>query len=1125
MAPIQKLLRPGAVTFISLLLTVHPVSFGGAFSTARPSLANTADSSDATERYAGTQAARVREIYGKLPLSFQSNSGQTDGRVRFLAQGAGYALFLTDSEAVLRLREGQSRREAATTRVMRSKGQSDTNGRSHDLDLASQPLRGLDEAAKSIAPPNVLRIRLMGANKRSEASGEDEQEGKSNYFVGNDPTKWRTNVGHYSRVRYANVYAGIDQLYYGNHGQLEYDFIVAPGADYEQISLQFEGAKPVRIDAATGELVLKFRDGSEVRQLQPYAYQEVDGQKRGVAARYVRKQKGQIGFALEGYDPLRPLVIDPVLIYSTYLGGSGSDTGNGIAVDSFGNAYVTGETESLNFPTANAIQSGYGGSFDVFVTKINTAGSARVYSTFLGGGAGDEGNGIAVDSFGNAYITGSTTSNNFPTAFAIQPTLSGNRDAFVTKLNAAGSAFFYSTYLGGSSNDISNAIAVDSAGTAYITGSTNSNNFPIAGAIQQANGGVLDAFVTRINAAGSARLYSTYLGGVGEDIGFGIAVDSSNNAYFTGSTASFNFPTLSPIQGMLRGGTDAFVTKLNSSGLALYSTYLGGGGTDVGRGVAVDSSGNAHVAGYTLSTNFPTAAALQPTLRGATDAFVTKFNTAGSVLVYSTYLGGVDGNDLGYGIQVDAFGNTYVTGYTTSTNFPTVSPIQPAKGDFFNADAFVTKFNVAGSALVYSTYLGGANIDEGHGLAVDSLGNAYVTGITFSSNFPTASPIQPVNGGGNNVVSSDAFVTKIRDDSVPPLTVQLSASNYAVGEGGGRAQIVVIRANSLAAATVDYVTNDNAGLNECNLFNGVASSRCDYAISIGTLRFAAGEASKTIFIPIVDDSYAEGNEAFNITLSNPTGTTLSSPTTATITIQDNETTNGANPIDGVDFFIRQQYIDILGREPEPAGLAGWRNVLNNCGTTVAPPCDRIEVAAGFFRSEEFQSRGYFIYRFYSTVGRIPLYSEFIRDFAKVSGFLTADQLQANKVAFVDEFMARAEFQTKYSATFNNPTAYVDALLLTVGLPAHPSRASWIAGLTNGSLTRAQVLRQLVESTEVYNKYYNEAFVIMQYFGYLRRTADASYLDWLQTMNQTGGDYRTMINGFINSAEYRRRFGP
>ena len=372
-----------------------------------------------------------------------------------------------------------------------------------------------------------------------------------------------------------------------------------------------------------------------------------------------------------------------------------------------------------------------------------------------------------------------------------------------------------------------------------------------------------------------------------------------------------------------------------------------------------------------------------------------------------------------------------------------------------------------------------------------------------------------------------AYSLTLVEPQLVGAALQLTSQNYFIGEGGGSVQVIAIRSDHIGPASVDYTTSDTAGLNECNVFNNAASSRCDYATSIGTLRFADGDDLKTIFIPIVDDSYAEGNETFKITISNPVGVALSTIISATINIQDNETVNGTNPIDGVDFFIRQNYIDFLGREPDPAGLAGWRNVLNNCGTSVPPPCDRIEVSAGFFRSEEFQSRGYFIYRFYSAVGRIPLSGEFFPDFAKVSGFLTPEQLEANKVAYVNEFIARAEFQTKYSATFNDPTGYVNALLQTVGLPNHPSRAGWIATLTtnNTAANRALVLRQLVESAEVYNKYYNEAFVIMQYFGYLRRTADASYLNWIQTMNQTGGDYRIMINGFMNSAEYRRRFGP
>ena len=360
-----------------------------------------------------------------------------------------------------------------------------------------------------------------------------------------------------------------------------------------------------------------------------------------------------------------------------------------------------------------------------------------------------------------------------------------------------------------------------------------------------------------------------------------------------------------------------------------------------------------------------------------------------------------------------------------------------------------------------------------------------------------------------------------------PDTIEFSSSSFVVQEGVSAAQITVTRSNTSSAATVAYSTSDNAGLNACSVVNGMGSSRCDYTNSVGSLSFAAGEASKTIFIPLVDDAYAEGNEHFMVTLTNASGGNLGSVVTTNITIQDNEAFNGSNPIDSADFFIRQHYIDFLGRDADPAGLAGWRNVLQNCGVTIAQPCDRIEVSAGFFRSPEFQQRGYYIYRFYSAAGKIPLYPEFVPDLAKVSGFLSDEQLEANKAAFVDEFMSRPEFQNKYASTFGSPTAYVDALLQTVGLPNHPGRQAWLNHLSasNTATTRGQVLRGLVESTELYNKYYNEAFVIMQYFGYLRRTADASYLDWINTMNQTGGDYRTMINGFMNSGEYRQRFGP
>jgi hypothetical protein len=363
---------------------------------------------------------------------------------------------------------------------------------------------------------------------------------------------------------------------------------------------------------------------------------------------------------------------------------------------------------------------------------------------------------------------------------------------------------------------------------------------------------------------------------------------------------------------------------------------------------------------------------------------------------------------------------------------------------------------------------------------------------------------------------------------LPSPSVQVTGGSFS--EGSGRATLTMTRtSNTAVAETFNYATSDTSGLTPCNTFNGAASSRCDYATSVGALSFAPGETTRTLSIPLVDDAFAEGAERFTVTISLPLVFGLSLPIDFTVTITDNDVVTGSsNPADQTPFFVRQHYIDFLGREPDAIGNQGWQNVLNNCPSSGKDAngnfCDRVEVSAGFFRSEEFQNRGYFVYRLYSAVGRIPLYPEFMPDFAKVSGFLSAQQLEDNKAAFVHEFMARTDYQNKYGS-ITDPTAYVNALLATVGLPNHPSKAGWIAALSVGTRTKAQVFRELSESGEVYSKYYTEAFVIMQYFGYLRRSADISYLQWIQTMNQTGGNYRTMISGFLNSAEYRQRFGP
>ena len=730
------------------------------------STASVADSNSAPHADPKAQA-RILDSYGKLPLAFEANHGQTDGRVKFLSRTGGYTLFLTGDEAVMAL-----------------SGKKTSPDKARDALTARTLPAGIAEAKAG----GVLRMKLRNANPAAKVTGVDELGGRSNYFIGNDSTKWRTNVPTYAKVKYEGIYSGIDLVYYGNQRQLEYDFIVAPGADPRRIAFGVSGAQRIHQDAQ-GELVFKVGE-DEVRWHKPVAYQEKNGERQLVAARYAIADGNRVGFEVAKYDAGRPLYIDP-LIYSTYLGGSGPDAGQGIAVDSAGDAYVTGYTSSSNFPvTPGAFQTGKGSDSDAFVTKINPSGSALVYSTYLGGSGPNAGRGIAVDSAGNAYVTGFTSSPNFPvTPGAFQTTYGGDGNAFVTKINPTGSALVYSSYLGGSGGsgggDSGSAIALDNSGEAYVTGLTKSTNFPTTPGVFQAvcrSATCYSAFVTEFNATGSALVYSTYLGGNVADEGYGIAVDSAGNAYVTGFTSSPNFPvTPGAFQTVCNGEDrsypceDAFVTKLNPTGSALaYSTYLGGsggrgdGGGNYGVGIAVDSSGSAYVTGWTGSPNFPEVGGFQGYgTKG--DAFVTKFNATGSALIYSSYLGG-NSSDEGFGIAVDSSGNAYVTGVTDSFDFPvTPGAIQAKCGNRkkCGGNAFVSEVNSTGSGLVYSTYLGGNVVDAGYGIAVDGTGNAYVTGLTYSANFPVSrGALQTAYGG-----DEDAFVSKIQPVAGPVATV------------------------------------------------------------------------------------------------------------------------------------------------------------------------------------------------------------------------------------------------------------------------------------------------------------------------------------------------------------------
>ncbi len=752
---------------------------------------------------------RLLTAFGQVPLSFEANVGQTDPAVKYLARGSGYGVFLTPGEAVLSL---------LTPPPVADVALGDSGSEEDPVPPAPGPI--------TLASPQsaVLRVQFVGANPIPTVAGHDPIAATSNYFTGSDPSRWLTDVPQFAAVEYQNLWSGINLVYHGNPQQLQYDFIVSPGADPGAIRLNYSGADQLQLDPG-GNLVISFPGGSVVQKA-PVVYQDINGSRVAVEGRYEMRGSSEVGFHLGAYDPTRTLVIDPVLTYSTYLGGSGNDQGWGIAVDGGGNAYIAGFTASTNFPTTGPAQAANaGGSFDVLVTKLNAAGTARVYSTYLGGSGSDQGIAVAVDSSGRAYVTGLTASTNFPRVNAFQNALGGSNDVFFLRLNAAGNALEYSTYLGGTGNDQGLGVAADANGNGHVTGIT-SGSFTTKVPVQSAyGGGTFDAFVAKFNPAtsGAASLvYSTYHGGSTEDRGQGIAVDGSGNAYVAGFSNSNNLPTTAgSFDTTFNNANDAFVTKLNSAGSArVYSTYLGGSANDQGFGIAVDPSGSAYVTGVTGSVNFPLSVAAQGANAGNSDAFVAKLNPAGNALVYSTYIGGA-GNDTALALAIDSAGSAYITGRTLSANFPTVSPAQAALGNVNNVtlDAFITKLAPNGGAVVYSTFLGATGNDQGLAIAVDGGGNAYITGLTNSANFPTtAGVIQGAYGAG-----TDAFVAKLTDTTThPPVITPVGGQAVVQGtelrvgvsalDPDGPTTVGPVIAYTVPHATVGNQTNFNGAL-------------------------------------------------------------------------------------------------------------------------------------------------------------------------------------------------------------------------------------------------------------------------------------------------------------------------
>lgn len=643
---------------------------------------------------------RVVLSYGQLPLSFEPNHGQSDPAVRFLARGPGFRVGLASDAVITTL--------AASTR--------DANVHRSEV--------GADQAS--------FRVRILGANTSAVANGEAELPGKANYLIGNDPSRHITDISTFARVRFAQVYPGIDVVYYGNNQQIEYDFVVEAGADPRKVRLAFDGVSNLRIEEQ-GHLAFETAVGTS-RQLRPVVYQIIDGERREIRANYVVGSSNEVAFEINEYDVTQSLVIDPILSYSTYLGGQGRDAALSIAVDAGGNAYVTGTTTSTDFPLVNEYDRSVGSNDnDVFVSKLNSAGTALVYSTYLGGRNGlDRAFSIAVDGSGSAYIMGETSDADYPTTTgAYQSGVSGGA-SFVTKLGGAGNTLVYSTYLRDAN---AYALAVDGNGNAYVTGIALSGFVTTTGVIQVASPypSGSSPFVIKLNPAGSAPVYSTFLGGSGAgsssyvpDVAVALAVDSVGNAYIAGRADSTDFPTVNAFAATQAVGYDAFISKINPSGTALsYSTYLGGSRGDYALAVAVDTAGSAYVTGFTASADFPIKNAFQVSNPGNTTqgssivAFVTKLSPRGTDLAYSSYLGGgcgtpggsyclIDSPDRGNAITVDSQGHAFVAGSITSNRFPLVDSIEPGSSDLASG-WFVAQVSRSGSSLLYSTLLGGSS--------------------------------------------------------------------------------------------------------------------------------------------------------------------------------------------------------------------------------------------------------------------------------------------------------------------------------------------------------------------------------------------------------------------------------
>jgi len=706
---------------------------------------------------ASASEAQIIENYGNIPLAFTLNRGQVDSQVKFTTQGNGCSLFFTPAGTTFLLS-----RETEESRAKRAAKRSVVY--INDPLADSEPDIELEHFA--------LKLNFLNANPAPEITGEDRLSWNSNYFIGNDPSQWQTDVPNYSKIRIKDVYKGIDLVYYGGRKSIKYDFVVQPGENTSEIMLKYDfgGSEGLLSINEKGELVVSTPFG-DIIERKPFCYQIIEDEKKEIDISYkiIDSLKGSFRFKIGDYNHDYSLIIDPEIVYSTFIGGSSADEAYSIDVDMYGNAYVTGFTWSTDFPvTSGALDETFnGGDDDAFVLKMNADGSSLVYASFLGGSDDDNGQSIEVDTDGNTYITGYTKSTDFPvTSGAFNETNNGTRDVFICKLNSEGNNLVYSTFAGGKHYDWGQSIAIDSNGNAYVTGFTESTAFPVtSGAFDEIhNGGYRDAFVLKLNSNGSDIIYATYIGGSEWDIGLNISVDGNSIAYVVGDTGSTDFPVTSgAYDETYNGEADFFVLKLDSEGRNIvYSTFVGGSDNDYGRSIAVNENGSAFVGGYTSSIDFPvTSGAFDETHNGWGDVYIVKINADGSGLDYATYIGG-SGSDFGYGLDVDLNGNAYATGRTESTDFP-VTP--GAFDETYNGgynDTYILRLNADGSNIDYATFLGGSNSDYGNDIILDTNGNAFITGYTKSTDFS----ITPGAFDDSLNTSEDIFIVKFSFEDV-----------------------------------------------------------------------------------------------------------------------------------------------------------------------------------------------------------------------------------------------------------------------------------------------------------------------------------------------------------------------